>query len=159
MPALRRQQSRGVAGFPLHGVYGISLEKPSLEWPQTPFGDRTPEVGHQPEEEVNVVQAEEPERQQLLGDEEVAEIRARKSPTRVAATTLLERPGVTGVLRMLDHERAIGGEALAVAGGPGGEHAIEENHALADRPDPIPRPAPAPEITRLRPPPAPAGPP
>src|SRR2546426_1689255 len=150
MSALRRQQSRGVAGFPLHGVYGISLEKPSLEWPQTPFGDRTPEVGHQPEEEVNVVQAEEPERQQLLGDEEVAEIRARKSPARVAATPLLERPGVTGVLRMLDHERAIGGEALAVAGVPRGQHAIEEIHALADRLDQILGLAHAHEIARLR---------
>src|SRR2546425_9592764 len=154
MPALRRQQSRGVAGFPLHGVYGISLEKPSLEWPQTPFGDRTPEVGHQPEEEVNVVQAEEPERQQLLGDEEVAEIRARKSPARVAATPLLERPGVTGVLRMLDHERAIGGGAPARAGGSRGEQPNQESPPPAGRLHPSPRPSPTPDVSRLPPRPA-----
>ena len=51
---------------------------------------------------------------------------------------------------MLDHERPLSREALAVAGVPRGQHAVEEIHALADRFDQILWLAHAHEIAWLR---------
>src|SRR5262249_12623529 len=125
-------------------------ENPSLEWFEPPRGDRAPQAGNEPEEEVNVVQAEESEGEQLLGKEEVTEIRAREPPAGVAATIVLEWPGVARILRVLDHEWPLSREALAVARVPRGQHAVEEIHALADRLDQILWLAPAHEIASRR---------
>src|SRR5262249_61874631 len=129
---------------------GIALKKPSLEWSGPPLGDRAPQAGNEPEEEVNVVQAEESEGEQLLGKEEVTEIRAREPPAGVAGTIVLEWPGVARILCVLDHERPLSREALAVARVPRGQHAVEEIHALADRLDQILWLAHAHEIAWLR---------
>src|SRR5262249_2267283 len=139
-----------LVGRPRRSGHGIAVEKPSLEWFEPPLGDRAPEAGHEPEEEVNVVQAEESEGEQLLGKEEVTEIRAREPPAGVAGTIVLEWPGVARILRVLDHERPLSREALAVARVPRGQHAVEEIHALADRLDQILWLAHAHEIAWLR---------
>src|SRR2546430_17189175 len=62
---LRPATPGALVGRPLRSGHGIAVEKPSLECLETPLGDRAPQAGHEPEEEVNVVQAEESEGEQL----------------------------------------------------------------------------------------------
>src|SRR4030095_2402991 len=68
-----------------------------------------------------------------------------------AATALLDRPQVLLVLRIADADHAGTREIVAVAGVPGGHHAIEHVHAARDRLHQVLRPADTHEVARAVP--------
>src|SRR5438309_11837593 len=98
----------GTSGYP------ILREKPSPEGAERTRRDRLAHRGHERDVEAHVVQGEQPVRQQLFGDEEVAEIRAREGATRVAVAGGVERRPLADPLRLLDRHRPRRGERLAV---------------------------------------------
>jgi hypothetical protein len=89
------------------------------------------------QKERHVVEREQPMRQQLAGHEEVAQVRAREAAARVAAALGVERRLIARVPCLLERERAVGREGLAVARVPGGQDAVEHVHAARHRVDEI----------------------
>src|SRR6267378_8034280 len=95
--------------------YPIVREKPSPERVERTNDDRLAHRRHEPEVEAHVVQREQPVREQLLGHEEMPEIRAREGAARVAVAGGVERAALAGPLRLLDRHRAGRRERLSVA--------------------------------------------
>ena len=79
------------------------------------------------------MQREQPVRQQLFGDEEVAEIRAREGATRVAVAGGVERRPLADPLRLLDRHRPRRGERLTVPRVARRQHTVEHVDTARDR--------------------------
>src|SRR5207237_6170100 len=105
--------------------YPLLREKPSPERAEPTRRDRLAHRGHERDVEAHVVQGEQPVRQQLFGDEEVAEIRAREGATRVAVAGGVERRPLADPLRLLDRHRPRRGERLAGTRVARRQHALE----------------------------------
>ena len=91
----------------------------------------------------------EPEGEQLLGGEEVAQVGAGEGSTSIAGTFVVGGPRVAGVARRLDLQPAGAGEEQPVAGDAGGKDAVEQVDARHRAAQQILRRADAHEVARL----------
>src|SRR5713101_5271373 len=82
--------------------------------------------GHEVDVEGEVVQAVQPEREQLLRGEEMAQVGAGERPAGVAAAPGVGGARVPRVTRRLDLQPPPAGEEQAVARDAGGQHAVEQ---------------------------------
>src|SRR5262245_40844138 len=81
--------------------------------------DRLARGAHQRHQKMYIVQGEQSQPEDLVGDEEVPDVRARESRTRDTVALLVQRPRVGSVLGALDVEPAGAGEDGTVAAHPG----------------------------------------
>src|SRR6185369_17948318 len=99
-------------------------------------------------EEMYIVQREEAQPENLVGDEEVAYVCPREAPARGAIASLLDRARIGAVFGAFDVEPSVAGERGAVAPHAGGGHAVEEVDAAAYAFDEVFREAHSHEIAR-----------
>src|SRR5205085_11984949 len=86
---------------------------------------------HQSNEEMYIVQREQAMAEDLVGDEEVADVRAREAPARRAITFLVERSRIGPVLGSLDVDPSIRRERGTVAAHARRRDAVEQIDAPA----------------------------
>src|SRR5213593_5272301 len=91
----------GQSGYPIVRE-NIAREKTSSEGVEGARGDRLAHRRHETEIEAHVVQREQPIREQLLGDEQMAQIRARERAAGVALAGGVERRRLADPARLLD---------------------------------------------------------
>src|SRR5919204_5166819 len=80
----------GESGYPIDRE-NIAREKATSEGVEGARGDRLAHRRHETEIEAHVVQREQPVREQLLGHEQMAQVRARERAARVAVAGGVER--------------------------------------------------------------------
>src|SRR5688572_11187531 len=112
-----------------HGFYSISAEKPSAECLEAAFEDRHTHVGQESQIEGQIVQRQQAVHEKLARREQVAQIRPREEPARLAAALGVERCCVAGEPRVADRDGPIPGERLAVARIARRHDAVEHVHA------------------------------
>src|SRR5262249_35445963 len=113
-------RSRVIAREP---VAGPRVERPSA--------DRSARVAHQTNEEMYIVQGEQAKAEDLVGGEEMPDVRARESRARRAVALVIQRLRIGAVLGAFDVETPIARECSAVATHSSGRDAIEQIHAAA----------------------------
>src|SRR4029453_16395667 len=99
-----------------HGFYPISVEKPRPEWAKRARGHCGPHHFHQLEIEGDVVEREEPIREELARDEEMAQVGAGKSTAGETRAFGIERRGVPRVAGMPDGQGPLAGRGSRLAG-------------------------------------------
>src|SRR5258705_11506504 len=106
------------------------VARPRLE---IAFSNRLPRVAGERQEEMYIVQGEEAEPEDLIGDEEVPDIGSAESRADSAVAVAVEGPWIGAALGALDVEPAVAGEDRAIAAHTGGSEAIEQDDAAAHR--------------------------
>src|SRR3954470_1395291 len=91
-----------------------------------------PDTPHQVKVEVEVMDGEERRRRHLSRGEQMPEVGPAEMAAGVAAAVGVGRQRIFGVPGVLDHEHAVAGQQLAVAGVPGRQDAIEHVDAPRD---------------------------
>src|SRR6185436_4976060 len=104
---------------------GEGLMKLLAEFSKRAETQSFPDTPHQVKVEVEVMDGEERRAGHLARGEEVAQIRAAEMTAGVAAAVGVGRQRILGVLGVLDDERAVARQELAVARVARGEHAVE----------------------------------
>jgi len=98
-----------------------------------------PNPFHSVKVKVEVVNGVQRGRRHLAGNVQMAQVRAREVPAGVAATVRIRRQKVFRILRVLDRERPLTGEELAVPGVARRKDAVEEIDATCDAFDKVDR--------------------
>src|SRR3954469_21553742 len=104
---------------------------------ESPGANRLARSAHQANEEMYIVQGEQTQAENLVGDEEMSQVRAGESPAGGAVTVGVDRHVAPPVFGALDVHSAVGCEHGAVAAHPRRSHAIEEVDAPGDTLDQI----------------------
>src|SRR5579884_1697560 len=126
-----------------------SLERLGLPGEELAALDRLPRAGHEIEQEAQIMQAEEPQAEDLPLVDQVAEVRAAEAGAGGTGAARLERTRVAGEAGVAQVEAALARQRAARPGRPGGQDAVEEvDAALDDLQHPF-RVADAHEVARL----------
>src|SRR5205085_10126824 len=113
-----------------------SLERFVLEGRERPALDRLPCPRGELEQEPEIMQAQEPQAEQLLLVHEVPDVRAAEAGAGRARAVVVERALVAGEARVPQVEPARPGEGASRAGGARGQDAVEHvDPALHDLED------------------------
>src|SRR5204862_1818480 len=108
------------------GARVVTLEPgvaPAVEGAAEQSGTRLP---HQRHEEMYIVQGEEAQAEDLVGEEQVAHVRAREARAAGAVALRVERLAVGSKLGALDVQAAVARERRAVAPHPRRRDAVEQ---------------------------------
>src|SRR5690348_10913020 len=97
-----------------------------------PGADRATRVAHQLDEEMYIVQGKQAKPEDLIGHEEMPDVRPRKSSAGAAIALLVQRTFVRAELGALDVEAAVPRERRAIATHSCGRHAVVEIDAAKD---------------------------
>src|SRR5439155_16674703 len=99
--------------------------------------NRLANLPNEPDQEPQVVDRREPVSQDLAGHEEVAQIRSGKSLAGIAIAAFVRRTWVLDEPTVAQVDSPTLSQDRAVAGDPGGQHAIEHVDATGDRFDQV----------------------
>src|SRR5437764_3324936 len=126
------------AGFPGAWSFGWSRSSVVAREPiAAPRADRSGDDGgasvtHQANEEMYIVQRQQAKPEDLVRDEEVADVRSRKAAACGTVARAVQRTRIRAELGALDVEAAVAGKGGAVASHPRRRHAIKEIDAAED---------------------------
>src|SRR5258705_8225862 len=98
---------------------------------------RLPRIASERQKEMYIVQGEEAEPEDLVGDEEVPEIGSAESRAGSTVAVAVEGPRIGAELSALDVEPAVAGEDRAIPAHTGGSDAIDQVDAAPNRLDEV----------------------
>src|SRR5579875_1279713 len=125
------------------------LERLRLPGQELAALDRLPRAGHEIEQEAQIMQAEQPEPEDLALADQVAEVGAAEAPAGRAPATFVEGPVVAGEAGVAQVEPPRPGQGAAGARGAGRQDAVEEVDSAGHHLEHALRVADAHEVARL----------